>query len=159
MKHITRLAAAIDPLYRKLKDIEKFTLIKHLPQGVTLGDVRVLRAVEQVGSSGVSAIAGFLGTSQPAATVAIARLEGRGLVARELNSTDGRRKALALTPKGKQIEQSHATADIDTAEMLLAGVSKEEQSHFAELLIQFATHESSRASSLERLDSSAEPIQ
>lgn len=114
------------------------SLAKHLPRGVTAGDARVLRAVEHVGDQGVSAVAVALGTSQPAATVAIARLESRGLVARAPSSADGRRKQLALTSKGRQIEQAHVAADADCAEALLAPLSKADRAQLVELLAKLA---------------------
>jgi DNA-binding MarR family transcriptional regulator len=141
MKPNARLASVLDALYRRLREIERAALARHLPRGVTLGDVRVLRAVDRVGAAGVSAVATFLGTSQPAATVAVARLEGRGLVVRAANASDGRRKALALTAKGRQIEQSHAAADADAAELILAGVSKNDRNALVELLAKLSSGE------------------
>jgi DNA-binding MarR family transcriptional regulator len=143
MKPSARLALVLDDLQRRLRDIEKAALAKHLPKGVTPGDVRVLRAVDRVGVAGVSAVADFLGTSQPAATVAVARLETRGLVARAANSTDGRRKALALTAKGRTIEQAHLQADADAAEAILARVARGDRAGLLELLVALATDEPS----------------
>jgi DNA-binding MarR family transcriptional regulator len=141
MKPSARLASVLDALYRRLREIEKTALARHLPRGVTLGDVRVLRAVDRVGAAGVSAVATFLGTSQPAATVAVARLEGRGLVVRAANATDGRRKALALTTKGRQIEQSHSAADAEAAELILGAVPKNDRNALVELLAKLAAGE------------------
>jgi len=141
MKPSAKLASVLDALYRRLREIERSALSRHLPRGVTLGDVRVLRAVDRVGASGVSAVATFLGTSQPAATVAVARLEGRGLVVRAANAADGRRKALALTAKGRQIEQSHGSADSDAAEAILAAVPKNDRTALVDLLAKLATGE------------------
>lgn len=138
MKPSARLASILDPLQRRLRDLTRSSLAKHLPRGVTAGDSRVLRAVEQVGDQGVSAVAVALGTSQPAATVAIARLESRGLVARAPSSADGRRKQLALTNKGRQIEQSHLAADAECAEALLAPLSKGDRAQLVELLAKLA---------------------
>lgn len=134
MKPSARLATILDALQRRIRDTEKGSLAKHLPRGVTAGDVRVLRAVDRVGGQGVSAVAHALGTSQPAATVAIARLESRGLVARAPSSADGRRKQLALTNKGRQLEQSHAAAHAEMAEALLGPLSRAERVTFVELL-------------------------
>ena len=141
MKPSARLATVLDALYRRLREVERTALSRNLPRGVTLGDVRVLRAVDRVGASGVSAVATFLGTSQPAATVAVARLEGRGLVVRAANAADGRRKALALTTKGRQIEQSHDAADVDAAELLLSSVPKADRAQLVELLTKLASNE------------------
>jgi DNA-binding MarR family transcriptional regulator len=138
MKPSQRLASVLDALLRRLRELERDALARHLPRGVTPGDVRVLRAVERVGASGVSAVAGYLGTSQPAATVAVARLEGRGLVVRAANAADGRRKALALTAKGRQIEASHGAADAEAAERLLARLPKGERAAAVELLAKIA---------------------
>ncbi|MBI2392976.1 MAG: MarR family transcriptional regulator [Deltaproteobacteria bacterium] len=134
MKPSARLASILDSLQRRLRDAEKASFAKHLPRGVTAGDVRVLRAVDRVGDQGVSAVAVALGTSQPAATVAIARLETRGLVARAPSSADGRRKQLALTTKGRQVEQAHGQADGDSAEAFLAPLSKGDRAALVELL-------------------------
>lgn len=134
MKPSARLATILDALQRRIREAEKGSLAKHLPRGVTAGDVRVLRAVDRVGEQGVSAVANALGTSQPAATVAIARLESRGLVARAPSSADGRRKQLALTNKGRQLEQAHAAAHAEMAESLLQPLSRADRTVFVELL-------------------------
>jgi DNA-binding MarR family transcriptional regulator len=139
MKPSARLAAVLDDLLRRLREVEKAALSRHLPKGVTLGDVRVLRAIDRVGASGVSAVADFLGTSQPAATVAVARLETRGMVARAANATDGRRKALTLTAKGRQVEVAHVQADADAADVLLAKLPKQERAALLEALVALAS--------------------
>ena len=134
MKPSAHLAILLDGLQRRLRDAEKGARSRHLPRGVTAGDVRVLRAVVQVGAKGVSAVAKLLGTSQPAATVAIARLEARGLLVRAASSVDARRKQLTLTAKGRQLEQSHATADAAMAEAFLAPLARAERATFVALL-------------------------
>lgn len=135
MKSSARLASLLDALHRRLRDIERAALAKQPGlRGVTLGDLRVLRAVDRVGASGVSAVALHLGTSQPAATVAVARLEGRGLVVRATNAADGRRKALALTTKGRQIEQAHQVADGDVADAILSSVPRNDRAALIDLL-------------------------
>ncbi len=138
MKASARLAPILDGLQRRLRDVERDTLAKHLPRGVTAGDVRVLRAVELVGEQGVSAVAQALGTSQPAATVAIARLEARGLVARAPSATDARKKPLALTNRGRAVEQAHGHADLDAAEVILSSVPKAQRGALVDLLAKIA---------------------
>ncbi len=133
MKPSARLAPILDPLLRKLREVERKATAKHLPRGVTAGDARVMRAVERVGDQGVSAVAEELGTSQPAATVAIGRLEARGLVTRT-SASDGRKKPLALTARGRQLEVAHAAADVEAAEALLAPLAKAERAQLVELL-------------------------
>lgn len=142
MKSSARLAPLLDAFLRRLSDIERGALARQPGlRGVTRGDVRVLRAVDRVGVSGVSAVAQHLGTSQPAATVAVARLEERGLVVRATNATDGRRKALGLTAKGRQIEQAHQLADVDAAEALLACVPRNDRGVLLDLFEQIAKGE------------------
>jgi DNA-binding MarR family transcriptional regulator len=142
MKSSARLATLLDALHRRLREIERASLARQPGlRGVTAGDVRVLRAVDRVGAAGVSAVAQHLGTSQPAATVAVARLEGRGLVVRAQNATDGRRKALALTTKGRAIEIAHQAADAEAAEMLLACVPKNDRNLLLDLLEKVAKGE------------------
>jgi DNA-binding MarR family transcriptional regulator len=142
MKSSARLATLLDAIQRRFREIERTSIAKQPGlRGVTVGDVRVLRAVDRVGVSGVSAVALHLGTSQPAATVAVARLEGRGLVVRAANAADGRRKALSLTTKGRQIEQSHQAADAEAAEMLLTCVPRNDRGLLIDLLEKVAKGE------------------
>ncbi len=138
MKPAARPAAVVAAFSRRLRELERSTLEERLPRGLTAGDARVLRAVERVGNLGVSAIAGHLGTSQPAATVAIARLVDRGLVTVTAHSGDARRKVLVLSARGRQIEGSLAEAEAAMAEALLAVLPRNARSAAVDLLAQLA---------------------
>ncbi|MBK7399119.1 MAG: MarR family transcriptional regulator [Myxococcales bacterium] len=134
MKPAARPAAVVSAFSRRLRDLERGTLEQRLPRGLTTGDARVLRAVERVGSLGVSAIAAHLGTSQPAATVAIARLVDRSLVTVTAHSGDARRKVLVLSAKGRQIEASLGEAEAAIAEALLAILPRSARAAAVDLL-------------------------
>lgn len=138
MKPAARPAAIVAAFSRRLREIERAALEARLPRGLTAGDARVVRAVERVGNLGVSAVAAHLGTSQPAATVAIARLVERGLVTVSGHAGDARRKVLALSAKGRQVEGVLAEAEVAVADALLGGLSRAGKGAAVELLEQLA---------------------
>ena len=133
-----RSAAVVSHLARRLRELERAAFERLLPRGVTMGDARVVRAVERVGLLGVSAIAAHLGTSQPAATVAIARVVAQGLVAQSAHATDGRRKVLILTSRGKQVDAAHGAVDAQIADGLLSALPKSARAAALELLERLA---------------------
>lgn len=130
MKPSQKLSVLLEPFYRKLREIEVTAIKRHLPNGVTLGDVKMLRAVDQVGVSGVSAVAAYLDISQPAVTVAVCRLEERKLVERLQNKADGRKRALSPTAKGREVITSYRQAQDEMAEFILAPVTDADRTKF-----------------------------
>jgi len=135
MRPAESLSKLLDALHRKLRAVQRVSLGRHLPRGVTLGEAKVVRAVERVGNSGVSVIAQYLDLSHPSAASLIGKLRERGLIAiQQAGTADGRKKRLRLTVKGAEVEEAQATAEREAAEMLLSALNKEEQIAFVLLL-------------------------
>ena len=63
-----------------------------------------------------------------------ARLEELGLIIRQPDPENKRRKLLSLTEKGRRIRQELVEMDDWTAEMLLSGFSEEERTQFLSYL-------------------------
>ena len=55
------------------------------------------------------------------------RMEEKGLVERSADSSDGRKKYVALTEKGEKLQKQLKQAFIDTEQMLTSGFAAEEQ--------------------------------
>jgi DNA-binding MarR family transcriptional regulator len=134
VKPSQKLSLLLEPLYRKLRDVEVTALKRHMPSGVTLGDIRMLRAVDRVGVSGVSAVASYLEVSQPAVTVAVCRLEDRKLVVRTQTKDDGRKRALAPTSKGREIITAYRLAEDEMAALILGPIAESEKAKFVSAL-------------------------
>jgi transcriptional regulator, MarR family len=64
----------------------------------------------------------------------LSRMEARGLVKREHDPADKRRRFVFLTPEGEALLESRKPIGNDVDEAFLGRLSKEEQAHFAELI-------------------------
>jgi DNA-binding MarR family transcriptional regulator len=102
----------------------------------TPGDARMLLSIAKIGEQGSQEIAKDLGVSQPAASVAIARLAKAGMVKHKpAGNTDRRRKVVALTSKGKDAVEAAEAYYIDVAKVFAKPFSTAEQSVFAEMFV------------------------
>ena len=68
---------------------------------LSLPQYRMLAFLEELGSSAASALAGKLGVSRPSVTALVDGLVARGLAERTADTTDRRRVAHVITPKGR----------------------------------------------------------
>ena len=84
------------------------------PSGLTERDSSLLAHVDDSGTS-PAVLARHLGVAPSTLSAALARLEGRGLVAIETDGTDGRRHRVTLTPAGRDVIASHSVLDPDRA--------------------------------------------
>lgn len=64
----------------------------------------------------------------------LSRMEARGLVKREHDPADKRRRFVFLTPEGEALLESRKPIGNDVDEAFLGRLSKEERAHFAELI-------------------------
>jgi DNA-binding MarR family transcriptional regulator len=101
--------------------------------GLTPTQGRILAFLSGRGPSRVTAIAQALGVTQPSATGSIKALEGKGLVERQSDVSDGRAANLRLTRAGRTAHQA-ANADESSADAALAALTVQEQETLLVLL-------------------------
>jgi DNA-binding MarR family transcriptional regulator len=70
---------------------------------ITVPQLVLMDAIEEVGHDGVGAIAAVTGLSQPTVTRSAGSLERIGLVSRATSDGDGRRRVLRLTKRGERL--------------------------------------------------------
>ncbi|MCL2884291.1 MAG: MarR family transcriptional regulator [Oscillospiraceae bacterium] len=75
---------------------------------VTIGEAHMIEAVGRQDGATVSGLAIFLGIAVPTATVAVKKLERKGLVQKVPCADDGRRAIIRLTPAGEKINRAHS---------------------------------------------------
>lgn len=95
-------------------------MIRRLDTGadLTSAQLTILNMVAQRGER-VSTIADNLGVKAPSATEAIKKLEGLGLLRRDIDPTDSRGVLVSLTDKGREAAaESNRRRDEITAELL-----------------------------------------
>jgi DNA-binding MarR family transcriptional regulator len=88
----------------------------------------IVQKLRRDGPAGVSEIAGAAGVSQPAATQTLREMETAGLIAFEIGadrrkrlaaiSAEGERRAAALDPVWKAVEQAHAALEAELGNRL-----------------------------------------
>jgi DNA-binding MarR family transcriptional regulator len=84
--------------------------LANLPDDLTLPQFRVLVLLAQHGASYAGVLAEALGVHPSSVTRLVDRLEGKGLVTRQVNRSDRREIAIELTAAGRAVVD-HATAD------------------------------------------------
>jgi DNA-binding MarR family transcriptional regulator len=72
---------------------------------VSVPQLVLMDAVQNCGSSGIGAVADYTGLSQPTVTRGAAALEQAGLLRRDADDGDGRRRVLSLTDRGTHLLQ------------------------------------------------------
>jgi MarR family transcriptional regulator, 2-MHQ and catechol-resistance regulon repressor len=70
--------------------------------GLALAELRILKALQERGSSPMNTFSAATMLSQPTITGIVDRLEARGLVERVRSSQDRREVLIAITPKGSR---------------------------------------------------------
>lgn len=75
---------------------------------LTVTEAHIIEAIARRGeSTTVSAIASSLGVAVPTATVAVKKLESKGVVLKVPCTKDGRRLIVTLTELGKKLNRAH----------------------------------------------------
>ncbi|NLD36633.1 MAG: MarR family transcriptional regulator [Desulfatiglans sp.] len=104
---------------------------------LTVSQMRVLWALKnsESGSLTLKELEKLLRNSQPTTLGIAKRLEEKGFVKGEFDSSDKRIKFVKLAPKGEEVcQDSHVHMD-ETEEKFLKGLTKGERTLFTELLI------------------------
>ncbi|NMO00544.1 winged helix-turn-helix transcriptional regulator [Gordonia sp. TBRC 11910] len=80
--------------------------------GVAFSRIRVLKRLARSGPTTLKDLAHASAMDQPATTVAINELEARGMVIRDVDAADRRRKLVSITDVGREvIAKAHAVPD------------------------------------------------
>jgi DNA-binding MarR family transcriptional regulator len=75
----------------------------------------------------VSDIAAALNVALPTATVALKKLEGKGLITRAPCADDGRRSLISLTEHGAKLNKAHAYFHKKLVQGISSGFTEEEK--------------------------------
>lgn len=103
--------------------------------GLTPNEARALLGLPVGEPRPISVLAAALGVDPPNATRLVARLGARGLVHRPADPTDGRVKAVALTPPGHRLRRD-LEERITAGNPVLVGLSAQQQEALRDLLRQ-----------------------
>jgi len=89
---------------------EESSLKKIVSVPVTITEAHMLEAVgeQKDEETTVSDVASYLSVSMPTATVALKKLEKKGLVNKEPCKRDGRRMLISLTDMGRKVNRAHS---------------------------------------------------
>ncbi|MCG8616177.1 MAG: MarR family transcriptional regulator [Desulfobacterales bacterium] len=94
-------------------------------------------AVEIVGHSGpikMKDLAQKIGVTTGTLTVAVDRLEKKGLMRRKPHETDRRSYLIELTPAGDAVFEEHHNFHIRMTQEIVAGLTPEEQEEFSRII-------------------------
>ena len=95
--------------FNSILKFEEISLRNILHTPVTISEAHVIEAIGKQGSGvTVSEIASSLDVALPTITVAVKKLESKGLVAKVPCTVDGRRSIISLTDAGKYIDRAHS---------------------------------------------------
>ena len=94
--------------FNTILEYEEASLKSLISDPVSVSEAHVIEAVgSKNGEATVSEVAAMLNIAVPTATVAIKKLETRGIVVKTQCSVDGRRAFIGLTHKGKRVDRAH----------------------------------------------------
>ena len=104
----TSLNQILVSTFNNILKFEELSLKNLSGAGVTVSEAHMLEATREAGESvTVSEIASSLGVAVPTATVALQKLERKGLIVKTSCKADGRRALISLTRDGKRIDRAH----------------------------------------------------
>ena len=128
---------ALSTFARKFREVEERAFERHLPKDITARDVRVLSAVAEAGEDGMSALVKRLHVAQPTVSIAISRLEHKGLVERAGVDGDLRKRRYVLSERGKLLDRARKQASGEAEMVVFSALPKAERAKF-ETFIQSA---------------------
>ena len=113
-------------------------LLREANPSLTMSQFHLLRLIALNGQHQIGEVADFLGVTPPAATKAIDKLEGLGLVKRSPSPLDRRVTLLSATETSRDLVSRYEVLEKARLTPVLAGFSAEEVSQFTRLLERFA---------------------
>lgn len=94
--------------FNSILKFEEKSLRSISDMSVTVTEAHILEAIgKKGGSASVSEISALLKVTLPTATVAIKKLEKKGLIGKSPCSEDGRKSIVSLTDLGKRLDRAH----------------------------------------------------
>lgn len=95
---------------------------------VTVAEAHVLEAIgKKGGSASISEISALLRVTLPTATVAIKKLERKGLIQKAQCSEDGRRSIVSLTELGHRLDRAHKVFHLKMVKDISRGLTDGER--------------------------------
>jgi DNA-binding MarR family transcriptional regulator len=113
-------------------------LLSEVDGSLTMPQFHLLRLITLNGRHQIGEVADFLGVTPPAATKAIDKLEGLGLVRREPSPTDRRATLLSVTKPARALVSRYEQLERDRLRPILASFTGREISQFTRLLERFS---------------------
>ncbi|MCX7560638.1 MarR family transcriptional regulator [Sulfitobacter sp. F26204] len=104
------------------------------PHGITLGMWYFLRVLWEEEGLTQRELSNRVGTMEPTTLEAIRSMEGKGLVRRERDLTDGRKRLVFLTEKGAALEKVLLPIARDLVEDAVTDLTTREQADLEQLL-------------------------
>lgn len=108
--------------------------------GLGLSDFAVLEVLLHKGPMAVNAIGAKIRLTSGSISVAIDRLQAKGLVERRNDPTDRRSHVVHLTPEGRKLIQCAFAAHAAAMEEATSGLSREERAQAIALLRKLGKH-------------------
>jgi len=118
--------------------LEEKYLREITPNSINLSQFHLLKAITLNDRKPAGELAGFLGVTPPAATKALDKLEGLGLVVRQSSLRDRRVRLLSPSEKGRELVRAYEELKADRLAPVLEDFEKEELELMAELLQRFS---------------------
>ena len=110
-------------MHRSMRDFKRF----REETGLSFSQINILMRLVHARSTGVSEVGEQLGVTNAAASQAVDRLVGLGLIERTEDPEDRRAKRLALTQKGRALVEKGVRARSQWIESLTEALTPEQQ--------------------------------
>ncbi len=107
--------------------------------GITIPEWRVMAVLGRFGPSSAAEICKATAMDKVQVSRALQRLSERRLVTRRTDKVDRRRAMVAMTPKGRTVYDEIVPLALSREEILLQGLSRDEQTQLDALLNKLAT--------------------
>ncbi len=128
---LENLSRIIVEFYEKLSSWEE-SVVKD--SGLTTSQIHTIGIVGHADSIKMKDLAGKIGVTTGTLTVAVDRLEKKGLLMRRPHKKDRRSYMIELTPDGKKYFAEHHNFHIRMTEEIVSCLSEQEQKAFATIM-------------------------
>ncbi len=125
-----KICQLIYQIYRKLR---KQFLIKSNNQ-LTIFQIHILYYLKENNSASTNEIADFFDISLPSTTLSLKKLIADGLIQKDASIADERKKILTLTDEGERLIKKISYKKLETVNLIINRLSKEEKLTLIELL-------------------------